>query len=289
LLIFVIGEIFICMRKIYIYCLKDPETNDIRYIGKTTNINTRLKAHITRSRHNKYHSARWVQSVLKKGLKPIIELVEECTEENWAERETYWISYYRQYFDLTNILEGGEGGSTFGRLGKPWSEEQRKNNRKARLGVGVSHTEEGNKKRAEGIRRYYEKNKKPVLQYDLDGKFIKEWESAVDAGKELKISYSDINRVCKNNKYTSAGFMWRYKNGEIKETIEKYVKPESSSSKPILQLTKDDKVIKKFKSLTEAFKETGIKKTNISNCLTGLSKSAGGFKWKYNNKTNKIN
>jgi hypothetical protein len=279
--IFVIGEIFICMRTIYIYSLKDPETNEIRYVGKTTNINTRLKAHITRSRHNKYHSARWVQSVIKRGLRPIIELVEECTEENWVEREKYWIGYYRERFDLTNILEGGEGGSTFGRLGKPWSDEQRKNNAIARTGLSVSRTKEGNANRKKGVRGYYDKNKKPVLQYDLEGKFIREWESAVDAGKDLKISYSDINRSCKKEGYTSAGFQWRYKVGEVKNEINKYVKPENGSNVEVIQMTKEGERIKEFKSIMDASRQTAILNSSINNCLSGRSQSAGGYKWKY--------
>jgi hypothetical protein len=269
------------MRTIYIYSLKDPETNEIRYVGKTTNINTRLKAHITRSIHNKYHSARWVQSVIKRGLRPIIELVEECTEENWVEREKYWIGYYRERFDLTNILEGGEGGSTFGRLGKPWSDEQRKNNAIARTGLSVSRTKEGNANRKKGVRGYYDKNKKPVLQYDLEGKFIREWESAVDAGKDLKISYSDINRSCKKEGYTSAGFQWRYKVGEVKNEINKYVKPENGSNVEVIQMTKEGERIKEFKSIMDASRQTAILNSSINNCLSGRSQSAGGYKWKY--------
>jgi len=279
--IFVIGEIFICMRTIYIYSLKDPETNEIRYVGKTTNITTRLKAHITRSRHNKYHSARWVQSVIKRGFRPIIELVEECTEENWIEREKYWIAYYRERFDLTNVLDGGEGGSTFGRLGKPWSDEQRKNNAIARTGLNVNRTKEGNYNRKKGVRAYYDKNKKPVLQYDLDGKFIREWESAVDAGKELKISYSDINRSCKKEGYTSAGFQWQYKVGEVKMEINKYVKPENGSNVEVIQMTKEGEQIKEFKSIMDASRQTGILNSSINNCLSSRSQSAGGYKWKY--------
>jgi hypothetical protein len=271
------------MKTIYIYGLKDPETNEIRYVGKTTNINTRLKAHITRSRYNKYHSARWIQSLIKKGLKPVIELIEECTESNWIEREKYWIAHYRELFDLTNVLDGGEGGFTITRAGSKWTDKQRENNRKARLGVSVKHSDGGNKKRAEGVRRYYENNKKPVLQYDLDGNFIKEWESSVDAGKILGMPYSNINRVCKNKGLITAGFMWRYKNGEIDIKIEKYVKPESSSNKIIIQLTKEGEIVKEFKSITEAFLVTGIKRTNISNCLTGVNKSAGSYKWVYKN------
>lgn len=268
------------MRTIYIYSLKDPETNEIRYIGKTTNIKTRLKAHITRSKHNTYHSARWVQSVIKRGLKPIIELVEECTEDNWVEREKHWIAYYRERFDLTNVLDGGEGGFIVTRAGSKWTDKQRENNRKARLGVSIKHTNEGNKKRAEGVRKYYAKNKRPVLQYDLDGNFIKEWESAVDAGKEIKISYSDINRACKKENLTSAGFQWRYKEGEIKDKINKYVKPESASNKAIIQLTKENEIIKEYKSIMDASRQTGVLNSSIQNCLSGRSQSAGGYKWK---------
>lgn len=285
-MLFVIGEIFIFVKTIYIYSLKDPETNEIRYVGKTTNINTRLKAHITRSKHNKYHSARWVQSVLKRGFRPIIELIEECNEENWVEKEKYWIAYYRELFDLTNILDGGEGGFVKTREGSKWSDEQRKNNAIARIGLRVNHTKEGNEKRKKGVIGYYNKYKKPVLQYDLDGNFIKEWESAVDAGKELKISYSDINRSCKKENLTTAGFQWRYKNGDIKNQINKYFKPESVSNKAVIQLTKNGEEIIQYKSLSEVKQILGISVTNLCNCLTGRSKTAGGFKWKYKNSIN---
>lgn len=268
------------MRTIYIYTLKDPISNDIRYIGKTTNPKDRLNAHITRSKNNKYHSARWVKSVLNKGLRPVLEVIEECTENNWVEREKHWIAYYRELFDLTNILDGGEGGATFGRLGKPWTKEQHAANKIARTGLNVNHTKEGDENRSKGRRKYFDKNKKPVLQYDLDGKFIKEWASAVDAGKELKTHHSDITRSCKKENLTSIGFMWKYKENNIKTKIKPYVKV-SASNKAVVRLTKDDKEIDEFKSLSDVKRILGISVTNICNCLTGRSKTAGGFKWKY--------
>ncbi len=279
-MLLVIGVIFICMRTIYIYSLKDPISNEIRYIGKTTNIKNRLNAHLTRSKNNKYHSARWVKSLLNKGQRPILEVVEECTEDNWKEREIFWIKYYREKFDLTNILDGGEGGFINTRLGSKWTKEQHANNKIARTGLSVIHTKEGDENRKKGVIAYYSKNKKPVLQYDLEGNFIKEWDSAVDAGKWLEISYSDINRSCKKETLTSAGFQWRYKNGEIKFKIEKYVKV-SGSNKAIIQLTKDEQEINEYKSLSEVEQILEISITSICNCLTGRSKTAGGFKWKY--------
>ena len=39
----------------------------------------------------------------------------------------------------------------------------------------------------------------------------------------------------------------------------------------------------KFKSVSQAVKETGISQGNISSCLTGKRKKAGGFNWFYGN------
>lgn len=54
---------------------------------------------------------------------------------------------------------------------------------------------------------------KPVLQYSLDGEFIKEWESAMECGRNGFFQSSIVN--CCNGKYgykTTGGYIWRYKN-----------------------------------------------------------------------------
>lgn len=270
------------MKIIYIYILIDPLTNDIRYVGKTTNLARRLNAHINRAKQNKYHSARWINSLIQKDLKPIMTTIEECNEDNWEEREIYWISYYRKLFDLTNILDGGGHSATYGRLGKLWSEEQRVNNRKARLGMNVNHTDEGKKNRADGIRKYCNENKKKVFQYSLDGEFIKEWDSAVDAGLELNIAHSNITKVCKCEGKRAGNFIWSY---ELKE-ITKY-ENKKPITKQILQIDVNDKIINEFEGTTEASSITKISRTAIINCLSGKSKSSGGFNWEYKNNKNK--
>jgi hypothetical protein len=40
-------------------------------------------------------------------------------------------------------------------------------------------------------------------------------------------------------------------------------------------------IVNEFESLMEAYKLTNISRTSIANNLSGLSKSAGGFIWKY--------
>lgn len=56
--------------------------------------------------------------------------------------------------------------------------------------------------------------KKKILQFDLDGNFIKEWNSTKDVERTLGIKHSAISRVCKKRKYynTAGGYIWRYKN-----------------------------------------------------------------------------
>ena len=53
------------------------------------------------------------------------------------------------------------------------------------------------------------KLKKPILQFDLDGNFIREWLSATDVGREVK------GRICnclKGRYKTACGYIWKYKN-----------------------------------------------------------------------------
>jgi hypothetical protein len=53
--------------------------------------------------------------------------------------------------------------------------------------------------------------------------------------------------------------------------------------KPILQLDKNNNLIQEFKSIEEASNSNNkFKRSNISCCLTGFSKTAYGYKWIYN-------
>ena len=49
----------------------------------------------------------------------------------------------------------------------------------------------------------------PILQYDLDGNFIREWPSATDVGKEVK---NGINHCLRGRAKSAYGFTWKYKN-----------------------------------------------------------------------------
>ena len=56
----------------------------------------------------------------------------------------------------------------------------------------------------------------------------------------------------------------------------------AKKQKPVSQFTKEGIWIRDWNSVTEAGEVLGIRRGNISNCLIGISKSAGGYVWKYN-------
>lgn len=51
---------------------------------------------------------------------------------------------------------------------------------------------------------------------------------------------------------------------------------------PINQLNKNGEIIRKYQSLAEAARISGVLKTAIGNCLRGRSKSSGGYLWEFN-------
>ena len=49
---------------------------------------------------------------------------------------------------------------------------------------------------------------KPILQFSLDGEFIREWESTIDVGKEVR---SQICDCLKGRQKSALGYIWKYK------------------------------------------------------------------------------
>jgi len=93
----------------YIYTLTDPRTKVIRYVGKTNNPAVRLAMHLCEKRGS--HKNNWLHQLRSLGLRPIMDVIEECTDETWAERERFWIAHFRNVgLPLTNLDSGGNHG-----------------------------------------------------------------------------------------------------------------------------------------------------------------------------------
>lgn len=76
-----------------IYGLRDPTTDEYKYIGKTNVGISRAKSHLTYS-HNLGVNI-WINELREKSLSPIIDILENCEEETLLEKEKFWISFYK--------------------------------------------------------------------------------------------------------------------------------------------------------------------------------------------------
>ncbi len=93
-----------------IYALKDPRTNEIRYIGKTSvGLDVRLRGHL----HERKNTLKreWVKNLKSENLQPTIHLLEEIENVdalNMAEKK--WIAILPHLgVKLTNETAGGDG------------------------------------------------------------------------------------------------------------------------------------------------------------------------------------
>jgi group I intron endonuclease len=209
--------------------------NNKKYIGKDINNNP------------KYLGS---GSVLKKAIKKYgkanfkKEILEYCLskEELW-EKEEYWLNFFNAesdplFYNRTNKAYGNSGQTLEGKekisqARKGWipSDETKKRMSEGRKGhkmynnewrlkiknalTGIKRTDETKHKQSEIKKGKPSKSKKPVLQYDKQGNFLKEYPSVTEAAKALnKKSGAVITEVCnmKKNRKSIFGYVWRYKN-----------------------------------------------------------------------------
>jgi group I intron endonuclease len=94
----------------YIYILRCPMDQQVKYVGLTTNPNKRKNQHRCYSesaaKNHGYNS--WKKSLMCINERPIFEIIEECEIELMSQREIFWISFYKKEFELLNLTEGGE-------------------------------------------------------------------------------------------------------------------------------------------------------------------------------------
>lgn len=56
---------------------------------------------------------------------------------------------------------------------------------------------------------------KPVIQYDLQGNFLRKFYGIAEAQKETGIIFQNISKVCKGKRNSAGGYIWRYENEMI--------------------------------------------------------------------------
>ena len=226
------------MAIVYQHIRKD--SNEVFYVGIGLN-EERAYTKDSRNRH-------WKNIVNKHGY--IVEIThKDILWEEACVIEKYLIQFYgRKDLGLGMLVNKTDGGD--GIPGMRHSEETRKkisqdNLRPEKLKVCIENlkkaqTPEAKKKRYENIDYSFmstpefiakrvantdytaltakintkerAKNlRKPVIQCDLRGNHIKEWESGIEASRQLNIGYKALNRNLRGLSHSSGGFIWKYK------------------------------------------------------------------------------
>lgn len=75
-------------------------------------------------------------------------------------------------------------------------------------------TQEENLRHASEHSKEFQKRKRKVAQYDMNGNLIKEWNSIKEAGISLNINDRNICACCRKKKKSAGGFAWEYVKGE---------------------------------------------------------------------------
>lgn len=86
----------------YIYTISHPLTNEIVYVGCTSDFDSRVRTHIN-SRNNNTNISIYINSLRNNWLLPKIEILEEVDETFVFESELYWIRQLKCWgFNLLN-------------------------------------------------------------------------------------------------------------------------------------------------------------------------------------------
>jgi len=199
-----------------IYTITNNVTKHI-YVGAASNVTKRLNDHMCSLRKN-IHVNSYMQNSWNKYDEDCFtfELLEECNKVHLYSQEHYWCnmlnSHNRNYGynlkpthpnNVSLVLQETKDKLRDKATGRKWSEEYKQLFKQKQL--GRKHSQEHIDKAASS--KY-----KVVFQFSKKGEFIKEWNSAVTASRELKISRTAISNCCLGRLKTSGGYIWKYTN-----------------------------------------------------------------------------
>lgn len=298
-----------------VYIIKNLINNKV-YVGSASNFQRRFYLHKRELNNNNHHSNHLQKSWNKYGssnFEFIILENTECVKDVLLQTEQKYIDLYkssnRKYG--YNINPNAESS-----LGVKRSDEYKRKSSESRKGkisgdknpmfgksvysvwVEKYGIEEADKMQKEANKKNSDSNKgkgkgeknliisalnkqktRPVLQYDLNNTFIKEWNSITEAADYLKTTPKTIRKICLSGDAKKHNFIWKYKteNDKIKRNPNFYPK----NSKKIIQINKNGEIINNFESLSEAESILNINRKKIKSfCEKGLLIN-NNFKLKY--------
>ena len=219
------------------------------YIGQTTNFTKRKNYYKNGA---KPYQIRVHNSLQKYGYDAhSIVLIEQCSVDNLNQRERYWQDFY-------DVI--GENGLNC-RLTAT-------NDKSGFLSESSKHKLSIAKKKVVIDGEWREK-----FAYDWSGKNHSEEtkRKMSESAKGKKKTAEHISKLPQNQK----GYKSKPRSEEFKLNQKLY----NGKSKIVYQYDKNDNLINQFISAAEAKRQTGVK--TINSVVLGKTKTAGGFKWRY--------
>jgi len=224
--------------------------NNKVYVGSSSNLTERFNAHFSGSNSNKHLQKDIELYGINNFAFSILEFIDidlkkisvEEARKILLEREQYYLDELCKADDPSNLFyknSYNRNRKAESSLGSKWSEESKKKKSEAQTGrklteKWIENISKGHKSKKEGYIHFSKKrgltNRElshlekmsknqqiPVLQYDLEGNFIKEWESLTLAAKCLNIHASNISKCTTGKLSYTSGFVWIKKVSNIIE------------------------------------------------------------------------
>jgi exonuclease VII large subunit len=278
---------------IYIYLLSD-DSNNIRYIGQTNNLDRRYRDHINGSlnknstTYNTYKS-RWIRTLIDKGTKPKMEILSECmtlVESNFE--ENFWITYLSYLgIRLTNSYHSDV---------TKFSEETRLKMSLAKRNkslVEIFGEEAGERIRLNFIER--------IKNYWTDRPKTEEVKGKISNTLKINLSNKE-NHWAYGKKFTDE-HLEKMRNSHIGKSVGNKNKRTDEQKKVlsnkikgstvlrffIIQKSLSGEFIKKWESLRDIEKfDSTLSRGKIAKCCKGERNKYAGFIWEYGESTTSV-
>jgi GIY-YIG catalytic domain. len=116
-----------------------------------------------------------------------------------------------------------------------------------------------------------------VVQFNINGDFVKKWENSTDAAKSIGVTSSSVTSAShfKYNSNLSGGFLWLTDDDYNAGIIPTY----PHRDEPIIQISLIGEYIKTWDNLNAASFGTGINKRTIKSAIYGHDYTAHGYLW----------
>jgi hypothetical protein len=299
------------METTHIYTLAHPVTGVVRYVGKANKLQPRYSLHLRKDEGTA--KSRWIQSLRRRGLLPVMEVLDIVPSSEWQFWEMYWIGQLKAWGCI--LYNGDNGGLGTDRL-------------TANVKGKISKSLSGRPQPAKWVQ---------VNQYDLAGNYIRSFESSVAAAAATNTERTNLFRSIRSGKQ-AGGFLWtsgancsasipspynaegkipfaderrqaisnrsrgQKKGPPTEETRAKMrvarlgkspankgiahspeqrakIQAASTTKKAVCQYTLAGEFIKEFPSIKAAAVATNATRAGILKTINGENSHSGGFKW----------